>query len=492
MGQIMDNSCPNINMKDRINNMSVFNTFTLKEVLRAIDKGALGIAIIVNPTTNAFEGVVTDGDIRRFLLKGFGLNTPVLKIPRPKSISVPAETPIDKISSMFSDPVRVIPLLDKNHVVIDLAIFDKRVHLPVAEPILDEKEVLYVNDCILTGWVSSSGKYVSKFEEMFAKFCDTEIAITTNSGTSALHLALLACDIGSGDEVIVPSLTFIASANAVTYTGAKPVFADSENETWNIDPASIEKLISKNTKAIIPVHLYGHPANMDPIIEIAKRYGLYVIEDAAEAHGAEYKGKKVGSIGDLAIFSFFGNKIITTGEGGMIVTNNRKLADKIRLLRDHGMQKDRRYWHPVLGFNYRMTNIQAALGVAQMEKIDPILIKKRQIAKIYSKKLKNIAGLGLPSEAEWARSVFWLYSILIDQDILGITRHQLMQRLREQGIETRPLFPVLHHQPIYTNSQVMPVAEKLSSQGLSLPSSAHLSTESVERVANTIREIALG
>jgi perosamine synthetase len=377
-------------------------------------------------------------------------------------------------------------------VVIDLAIFDKRVHLPVAEPVLDEKELMYVNDCILTGWVSSSGKYVSKFEEIFAEFCNTEIAIATSSGTSALHLALLACDIGPGDEVIVPSLTFIATANAVTYTGAEPVFVDSEYETWNIDPASIESSISEKTKAIIPVHLYGHPANMDPIIEIAKRYGLYVIEDAAEAHGAEYKGKKVGSIGDLAIFSFYGNKIITTGEGGMVVTNNRKFAEKVRLLRDHGMQKERRYWHPVLGYNYRLTNIQAALGVAQMEKIDPILIKKRQIAKIYSRDLKNIAGLSLPNEAQWARSVFWLYSILIDQDTLGISRDRLMQRLKAQGVETRPLFPVLHHQPIYTNSQVMPVAEKLSSQGLSLPSSAHLSTDSVERVAKTIQEIVLG
>ena len=471
--------------------MSVFNTSTLKEVLRAIDKGALGTAIIVNPTTNVFEGVVTDGDVRRILLKGFGLNTSVSKISWQKSISASADTPIDKISSMFSDPVRVIPLLNKNRVVIDLAIFDQRVHLPVAEPILDEKELLYVNDCILTGWVSSSGKYVSKFEEMFAEFCNTEIAITTSSGTSALHLSLLACDIGPGDEVIVPALTFIATANAVSYTGAKPVFVDSEYETWNIDPAAIERSITEKTKAILPVHLYGHPANMDPIIEIAKRYGLYVIEDAAEAHGAEYKGKKVGSFGDLAIFSFYGNKIITTGEGGMIVTNNRNLADKTILLRDHGMQKGRRYWHPVLGYNYRMTNIQAALGVAQMEKIDPILIKKRQIAKIYSKNLKNIAGLSLSDEAEWARSAFWLYSILIDQDIFGITRDRLMQRLKEQGIDTRPLFPVLHHQPIYANSQVMPVAEKLSSQGLSLPSSAHLSIESVERVAKTIREIAL-
>lgn len=481
-----------INIKSRIKNMTIFNSSTLKEVLRAIDKGALGIAIIVDPAHSAFEGVVTDGDVRRFLLKGYGLNTPVSMITRPKSLSAPIGTPIDKISRMFSDTVRIIPLLDKNHVVIDLAIFDKRVHLPVAEPIIDEKELLYVSDCILTGWVSSSGKYVSKFEKMFAEFCGTETGIATSSGTSALHLSLLACDIGPGDEVIVPSLTFIATANAVTYTGATPVFVDSEYESWNIDPAAIEKSISEKTKAIIPVHLYGHPANMDPIIDIADRYGLFVIEDAAEAHGAEYKGKRVGSIGDLAIFSFYGNKIITTGEGGMIVTDNRKLADRIRILRDHGMQKDKRYWHPVLGYNYRLTNIQAALGVAQMEKIDAILQQKRKIAKIYSMHLENMAGLSLPREAEWARSVFWLYSILIDQDILGISRNRLMQRLKEQGIETRPLFTPVHRQPIYTHSRVMPVAEKLSSQGLSLPSSAHLSTESVERVTKTIREIALG
>jgi len=488
----MDNRHTNIKMKDRIQSMTVFNTSSVKEVLRAIDKGALGIAIIVHPATKNFEGVVTDGDVRRFLLKGFGLNTPVSKMSRPESISAPVETPIEKISRMFSDPVRVIPLLDKNDLVVDLAIFDKRVHLPVAEPILDDKELLYVNDCILSGWISSSGKYLSKFEAMFAEYCGTEFAIATSSGTSALHLALLACNIGPGDEVIVPSLTFIATANAVTYTGAKPVFVDCEYETWNIDPAAIERSITKKTKAIIPVHLYGHPANMDPIVDIADRYGLFVVEDAAEAHGAEYKGQKVGSMGDLAIFSFYGNKIITTGEGGMVVTSNRKIADKIRLFRDHGMQKDRRYWHPVLGYNYRMTNIQAALGVAQMEKIDLILDKKRQIAEIYSENLRNIDGLRLPNELEWAKCVFWLYTVLIDQDIFGISRDQLMLRLKKQGIETRPLFPPVHSQPIYANAQVLPVAEQISSQGFSLPSSAHLSNESVERVARTIREISLG
>ena len=477
-------------MKEQISNISVRATGTLREVVQVIDKGNLGTALLIDPETETFVGVVTDGDVRRAFLGEYDLETPVSMISRPESVRASVGTPISEISSLFSDAVRVIPLLDASNKVVDLAVFDKRIHLPVAEPSLSEKELRYVNECVLTGWVSSGGKFVRRFEETFANFCGVKHGIATSNGTSALHLALLACNIGPEDEVIVPSLTFIATANAVSYTGATPVFVDSECETWNIDPSCIEQAITSKTRAVIPVHIYGHSAHMGPILEIAGRYGLSVIEDAAEAHGALYKDSKVGSLGDLGIFSFFGNKIITTGEGGMVVTNSDGLAEKIRILRDHGMDQSRRYCHPVLGYNYRLTNMQAALGVAQMEKIELILSKKRFIAQIYKEALENIPGLTLPNEAQWARSVFWLYSILVDEKVFGMTRDELREKLKEQGIETRPLFPPVHLQPIYANGQKLPVAERLSSQGLSLPSSARLSTDDVKRVSKVIRDAA--
>ena len=356
-------------MKEKIKKITVDSTGTIREVLQAIDRGALGVALLVELGSEEFVGLVTDGDVRRALLKGFGLKSSASRIDHPETITATVDMSMDEMSVMFSKPIRVLPVLDSDSRVVDLAIFDTRVYFPVAEPRFGDAELRYVSECVLTGWVSSAGKFVKKFEDLFAAFCGTKFAVTTTNGTTALHLSMLALGIGPGDEVIVPSLTFISTANAVTFTGAKPVFIDSEPYTWNIDPVGIEKAITSRTKAIIPVHLYGHPADMDPILEIANKYGLAVVEDAAEAHGALYKDKKVGSLGKIGMFSFFGNKIITTGEGGMIVTDDQKLAEKLRILRDHGMDPNKKYWHDRLGFNYRMTNLQAAIGVAQVKKL---------------------------------------------------------------------------------------------------------------------------
>lgn len=473
-------------MKKKIKDISLPAACSIRQAMRAIDQGALGLALLIDPETERFVALVTDGDIRRALLNGYGLDSPVAKVPRPNPKTASAEMSIEEVAGMFSDMVRVIPLLNDEGHVEDLAVFDRRLRLPVAQPSFDERELLYVSECILTGWVSSKGKFVTRFEEMFADFCDARYAIATSNGTTALHIALLALGIGPGDEVIVPTLTFIATANAVTYTGAKPVFVDSERETWNIDPALIEEAITPLTKAIVPVHLYGHPANMDPILEIADHYNLAVIEDAAEAHGARYKGRRVGCLGDLGIFSFYGNKIITTGEGGMVVTNEASLADKLRMLRDHGMSPDKRYWHPILGYNYRMTNVQAAIGVAQLEKINLFLAAKDNIAKSYAKKLRNVSGLTLPPSMPWAENVHWLYSILLDETTFGMSRDSLMEALTDQGIETRPLFYPVHIQPVYETGQHLPVAERLAWMGLSLPSAMSLSPEDIGRIANAI------
>lgn len=361
--------------------------------------------------------------------------------------------------------------------------------IPVAEPFLGKEEEKLVLEGLRSGWVSSIGKYIQAFEKEFAKFCGVKYAITASNGTAALHLALVATDIGPGDEVIVPSMTFVATANAVSYTGAKPVFADSEIETWNIDPEKIKEKINQRTKAIIPVHLYGHPAEIGSIMRIAKKYGLIVIEDAAEAHGAMYKKKMVGSIGDMGCFSFFGNKIITTGEGGMITTNNKILAQKIRMLRDHGYSKKRRYYHPHLGFNYRMTNLQAAMGLAQLRKVNKILKKKRDNAMLYAKYLRPLAPeITLHPEAPWAKNVFWMYSILIHKKG-SKTRDFLVKELKKKGIDSRPFFYPTHRLGRYKTSEQMPVADILGSTGINLPSSVNLTNEHIKFICDTILKI---
>lgn len=361
--------------------------------------------------------------------------------------------------------------------------------IPVAEPVIGKEEERLVLDGLRSGWVSSIGKYIQKFEKEFAIFCNTKYAITVSNGTSALHLSLLASGIGPGDEVIVPSFTFVATANAVTYTGAKPIFVDSEEETWNIDHEKIKEKINRNTRAIIPVHIYGHPANMGPILSIARKYNLLVIEDAAEAHGALYKEKKVGSFGDSACFSFFGNKIITTGEGGMITTNNKSLADKIRILRDHGASRRRRYYNPHLGFNYRMTNLQAALGLAQLRKVGKIIEKKRKIAKLYRQGLRQLVPeIHLHPEADWAKNVFWMYSILVPK-VGRKNRDFLSRELKKKGIDSRPFFFPIHRLPRYKTKEHLPVADFLASSGLNLPSSVNLQDEQIKSICDTIIKI---
>jgi len=360
--------------------------------------------------------------------------------------------------------------------------------IPVAEPTLADEELKNVVDAVKSGWISSKGKYVSMFEEEFAKYIGVKYGVSTSNGTAALHLALSAIDVKKGDEVIVPTLTFVATANAVIYCNAKPVFVDSHPEYWCMDPEKIEEKITKNTKAIVLVHLYGHPADMDAIMDMAVDHDLYVIEDAAEAHGAEYKGKKVGGIGDIGCFSFYGNKIITTGEGGMCVTNNEELAEKMNLLKNHGMDPQKRYWYNTMGYNYRMTNLQAAVGVAQLSKIEKFIEIKRKNAELYNFLLEGIDGITLPPEMPWAKNVYWMYSILIDEEEFGIDRDKLMKELEKEGIETRPFFYPMHILPPHLRNEKYPVAEFLSKRGINLPSAVTLKREEVEYICQKIKE----
>ncbi|RMF92321.1 MAG: DegT/DnrJ/EryC1/StrS family aminotransferase [Candidatus Schekmanbacteria bacterium] len=365
----------------------------------------------------------------------------------------------------------------------------KKSFIPAAEPEITEKEIKYVNECVKSGWISSLGKFVTKFEEKFSKFCGCKYGISTSNGTTALHLALDILGIREGDEVIMPAFTFVATANAVSYLGAKPIFVDSEYSSWNIDPQKIEEKITKKTKAIIAVHLYGHPANMGPIMKLARKYQLYVIEDASEAHGALYRGKKVGSIGEMGSFSFYGNKIITTGEGGMITTNKAKWDKRARFLRDHAMSPKKRYYHPERGYNYRITNIQAAIGLAQVERINKILAKKEKIEKMYNRLLSGIKGISFQPQAPWAKKVCWMYSVLIN-DEFPLSRIQLEQELKKRGIDTRPFFIPMNKLPMYKTNEKFPVAEDLSRRGLSLPSSTKLNNSDIEYICNVIRKLS--
>jgi perosamine synthetase len=365
---------------------------------------------------------------------------------------------------------------------------ENKTFIPVAEPLLGDKELAYVTDCVKTGWVSSLGKYVRDFEDQFAAYCGVKYGVATFNGTVALHLLAATLGLGPGDEVIMPSLTFVATANAVRYTGARPVFIDSEVQTWNIDPDSVAAAITPRTRAIIAVHLYGHPAQMAPLRSIADQYGLVLLEDAAEAHGAYYQGQRVGSLSDAAIFSFYGNKIITTGEGGIIVTNNKSWADRAFFLENQGRYADNPYWHPELAYNYRMTNIQAAIGLAQLERIDELLAIRRRNAAHYKARLEGIPGLSLPPQMDWAENVFWMYSVIVHDDF-GLHRDELRARLRLAGIDSRPFFYPVHTLPMYNTGQSLPVAEDLGRRGLNLPSGATLTPNQIDYICDVLAKI---
>ena len=355
--------------------------------------------------------------------------------------------------------------------------------IPVYKPSIGDREKKYVAEAMDSGWVSSKGAFLDRFEKDFAAYLGLAHGVSAANGTVALHLAFAALGIGPGDEVIVPTLTYIASVNAIAYTGARPVFVDSDPGCWNLDPDQIERAITPRTRAIEVVHLYGHPADMDPILEIAARHNLHVVEDAAESHGALYKGRRVGALGTVAAFSFFGNKIITTGEGGMLVTGDDELAAHARHLRGQGVSATRTYWHDILGFNYRMTNIAAAMGCAQLERVDETLSAKRTVAGWYGRELEGVDGVTLQGEASWARCVFWMNSILVAPEL----RDPLMSHLAGEGIETRPFFHPAHTMPVHRTDESFPVAERLGASGINLPSFAELEEDQVASICSSIR-----
>ena len=357
--------------------------------------------------------------------------------------------------------------------------------IPIYQPSLLGKEKEYVIDCLDSSWISSKGKYINQFETAFAGFVGVKYAASVCNGTVAIHLALIALGIGPGDEVIVPTLTYVASVNAISYTGATPVFVDSLADTWQMDPEDVKRKISKRTKAIMIVHLYGHPCDMDALCKIANDRDLFLVEDCAEAIGSKYRDKHVGTFGDIAAFSFFGNKTITTGEGGMVVSNDENLYQKSVHFKGQGLVKNRQYWHDVIGYNYRMTNIEAAIGLAQLEQVNDFLNRKKEIADRYAFSFDGTC-VQFHKNHEHVYHSYWMCSILV-QD--AADRDKLRTYLEKAGIETRPLFFPVHTMPMYSlKFQTYPIAEDLGWRGINLPSYPGLSDEEVDRVVKVVKE----
>lgn len=365
--------------------------------------------------------------------------------------------------------------------------------IPVNEPLFISKEKKYLAQCIDSGWISSEGPFVKEFEENLSSYVGKKHGVAVSNGTAALEVAIGALGIKPGDEVIMPTFTIISCASAILNYGGIPVFIDSEPETWNIDVNKIEERITKKTKAIMVVHIYGHPCDMDPIIKIAKKHNLKIIEDAAEVHGAEYKGKKCGGFGDISCFSFYANKIINCGEGGMVVTDSKKYRDEAETLRNLGFLKKKRFYHNILARNYRMTNLQAAIGVAQLKNIEKLVRIKRENAKKYNEGLKGIKGLQLPSEKEWAKNVYWMYGIVLDEST-GFNAESFAKKLAKEGIVTRPFFYPMHLQPIFKKMKIKskgkyPVSERIAEQGLYLPSGLGLKDQEIKRVCQAVKKL---
>jgi len=416
----------------------------IRDVLEAVNAAPSGIAF-VNDRDGKLCGVLTDGDLRRLLLGGKSLDHRISRGDLGEFAYAHTGEDIQALLKRIDYRVRFLPIVDEEFRLVDYFRYEHRLHMtPVAQPDLTGRELEYLTDAFLSTWISSRGKYIDTFEANFADYCGAAHGISTFNGTTALHLALTALEIGPGDEVIVPDLTFAATANAVLHAGATPVLVDVDSESWTLDPQEVERAITPQTKAVIPVHLYGQPCDMGRLMSLAADHGLRVIEDCAEAHGAEYGGAKVGSFGDIACFSFFGNKIITTGEGGMCVTQSASLDGRLRVLRDHGMTPGKSYWHDVVGFNYRMTNLQAAIGCAQLERIDQILADNDTIEREYQEALQEVSSI------EWQRrdlpnrrKVVWLVSCRVED------RDGRIRAMKRYGLDARPFFHSLSSMPIY-------------------------------------------
>jgi len=451
----------------------------INKIIKTIDKNALGTVFIIDKNQKLI-GSITDGDLRRYFLKEKKYPNLIeynSKIINKKPISLPITSDIQIILKSFrpnatrlNATIKCIPLIDSKKNIVDVATNEKPRNFPIAEPDIGFKEYSNVIQAMDSGWISSKGPYIETFEKKFSNFLNGGYCVSTTSGTTALQLGMSTLGISKNDEVIVPSLTFAGSINAIINCGAKPVICDVDLNTWTISLNIIKKLITKKTKAIMIVHIYGQPCKIDEIKKLCKSRNILLIEDCAEALGAKYKNRLVGLDGDCSCFSFFANKTITTGEGGMVVFPNKKIAEKAKILRNHGMSPIKNYWHDYVGFNYRITNIQAAIGTAQLDRINYLISKKKKIFKNYNKLLyKNKNIIFLPNN-KWSENSYWLYTIILKNK----NREKILMKLQNRGIDVRRTFYPLNMMPPFKkyNKFSCRVSEYLGLNGISLPSSS--------------------
>lgn len=372
---------------------------------------------------------------------------------------------------------------------------DSTSFIPVSEPLIGDNALPLVTECVETGWVSSEGRFIPEFERKWSQFCGAAHGVAVSNGTTALQVAMTALKLEPGSEVIIPSYTIISCAIAVLEAECVPVLVDCDPETWCMDLDQVEGAITSRTRAIMPVHMFGHPVDMRRIRQIATKHDLRIIEDAAEAHGAEVDGRRVGGLGDMACFSFYANKIVTTGEGGMVVTNNETYANRLRSLRNLCFRPDRRFYHTEIGHNYRLTNLQAAIGVAQVDRVDDHIQRKRKMAKAYHEQLSDLSQIALPVERDWAKNVYWMYCLVLADDV-AFDAVEFAQRLRAKGVDTRPLFLGMHEQPVLRERGLFagssyPVTERLARRGLYVPSGLTLTGMQIDRVCAAVRDVLL-
>jgi perosamine synthetase len=467
--------------------MTIDQASSVKLAMININKNQTGTVFVTKK--KKILGIVTDGDIRRHLIKNKSLDIQINSLMNRNFVSINSFENSDnifKITEKFKHKIRVFPVINKNKELVDF-IFDNKIHkIPIYKPYLEGNEKRYLLNCITNNWVSSGGNFVLNFEKKFSQIHSSKNALAVTSGTTAIHLALVSLGVGKGDEVIIPNLTFAAVINAVLYTGAKPIIVDIDKHKWTIDCDEIQKNISKKTKAIIPVHIFGNPCEMKKIMQIAKKNKIFVIEDCAEAIGTKYRDKRVGTIGDCGIFSFFGNKTITTGEGGMIIFKNPKVYSIAKKLRDHGMSKEKKYYHELIGYNYRMTNMQAAIGVAQLEKFNEIIKKKVQIANIYKKYLFRKKTVKFQIDEKKSLNSFWAVAILIKKE--DFTFSSCEEQLNNMGIEIRNFFYPLNQQKIYKKYAIKKkyVTDNMVKKGILLPTFPSLSESNIKYICKNL------
>ena len=417
---------------------------SLMDAVSMIEKKSSGFCVIAD--NNKLIGILTDGDIRRALLKGFKMDSKCIDFCNKSPITVTQNTNQSELITLLSK-FKFLPLIDEEGLIIDVINNREDIFIPICEPNLCGNEFQYLSDAFTSGWISSQGKYISAFEESFSKFTKSKYSLTTSNGTTALHLILEALGISEGDEVIVPNLTFAATINSIIHAGANPVLVDVNPRTYGLDIDLIKNNITDKTKCIMLVHLYGYPIDIDNILDFAKHNNLLVIEDCAEALGSYVRNNHVGIKSDASAFSFFANKLISTGEGGMAVFKEKNIYEKAKVMRDHGMNKNKKYWHKYIGFNYRMTNMQASIGFAQLENIEKFINAKRKIADLYKKYLNPIKDYVIfPEDPLYGKNSYWLFSIYLKQNY---DIDKIIKFLREYGIDSRRFFTPLNFMEIY-------------------------------------------